>query len=94
MHAGKQQIRPLESEEKGVFSPPDPEGIPVLVDDDPLGADGHRARLAAAQAVLAKEDSVGATAARHAHQDKERSEWRQAGRHFSPLLLTGTPLSC
>lgn len=42
---------------------PDPVRIPVLVDNDPLGADGHGARLAAGQVVLTKVDSVGATAA-------------------------------
>lgn len=33
------------------------------MDDDPLGAKGHGARLTAGQVVLAKVDSVGATAA-------------------------------
>lgn len=48
---------------ESVFNLPDPVRIPVLVDNDPLGAHGHRARLAAGQVVLTKVDSVGATAA-------------------------------
>lgn len=53
----------MRDDKKNVFHSPDPVGVPALVDDDPLGAEGHRARLAGGQVVLAKVDSVGVTAA-------------------------------
>lgn len=53
----------MRGDKKNVFHSPDPVRVPALVDDDPLGAESHGARLAADQVVLAKVDSVGATAA-------------------------------
>lgn len=53
----------MRDDKNNVFHSPDIVGVPALVDDDPLGAEGNGARLAVGQVVLAKVDSVGATAA-------------------------------
>lgn len=55
-------------------SPPDSVGVPVLVDNDLAGADGHGAGLVVGlQVVFSQEDSVGATAAR-THKKNHRNK--------------------